>query len=175
MTSQPMRKAAPKSADAGSTRRWSGPTSRRTRCGTTMPMNPTGPPTETAAPVASDALTNAATLRRDHVHPARFSAFVAEAQQIQWSGQPRKRRERDNDQGQRRHDRLIAADVEVAHQPAQDAKRLREVREVLHEQDQRREERVHRDAGQAAARWSTGRGAAPGRARRRCQPRPANR
>ena len=44
--------------------------------------------------------------------------------------------------------RLIAADVEVAHQPAQRPVGLRKVGEVLHEQDQRREERVHRDAGE---------------------------
>ena len=39
--------------------RWSGPTSSRTRCGTMMPTKPIGPPIETAAPVASDALRNA--------------------------------------------------------------------------------------------------------------------
>ena len=35
------------------------PTSRRTRCGTMMPMKPIGPPSDTAAPVASDALKKA--------------------------------------------------------------------------------------------------------------------
>ena len=58
--SQATRKAAPNSADAGSTRGWWGPTSSRTRCGMMMPTNPIGPPIETAAPVASDALKNAA-------------------------------------------------------------------------------------------------------------------
>src|SRR5262249_15741534 len=36
------RNAAPNSADAGRTRRWSTPTINRTRCGTTMPMKPIG-------------------------------------------------------------------------------------------------------------------------------------
>src|SRR5688572_5735634 len=39
--------------------RWSMPTSRRTRCGTTIPMKPIGPASETAALVASDPLMKA--------------------------------------------------------------------------------------------------------------------
>ena len=58
-TSHTTRKAAPKHAEAGSTTRWSEPTSKRTRCGMTMPMKPIGPANETAAPVASDALKKA--------------------------------------------------------------------------------------------------------------------
>jgi hypothetical protein len=42
----------------------------------------------------------------------------------------------------------VAGNVEVSHQPAQRPHRLGEVREVLHEQDERREERVQRHASQ---------------------------
>src|SRR5581483_8002143 len=40
-TSATSSSAAPRSALPGSTKRWSGPASRRTRCGTTMPTKPT--------------------------------------------------------------------------------------------------------------------------------------
>ena len=113
-----------------------------------MPMKPTGPPTETAAPVASDALKKATRCARDDVEAARFGGVGAEAQQVQRPRQPGEGRERQDDQRQRRDERRVAADVEVAHQPAQDPERVREVGEVLDEQDQRREERVHRDARQ---------------------------
>ena len=58
MRSQMTRNAAPKS-EAGSTIRWSEPTSSRTRWGTTMPMKPMGPASEMAAPVATEALRKA--------------------------------------------------------------------------------------------------------------------
>ena len=45
-------------------------------------------------------------------------------------------------------ERPVAADVEIADEPAQHAIGLGEVRQVLHEEDQRREERVQRDAGE---------------------------
>ncbi len=45
-----------------------------------------------------------------------------------------------------RCERGIAADVEVAHQPAHGAERLREIRQELHEENQSGEERVQRDA-----------------------------
>src|SRR5919201_2251230 len=57
--SQMIRNAAPNSAAPGSARRWPAPTISRTRCGTMMPTNGTGPPSDTAAPVHSDALTSA--------------------------------------------------------------------------------------------------------------------
>ena len=40
-------KQAPPKAEAGITRRWSGPTKRRTMCGTTRPTKPILPPTHT--------------------------------------------------------------------------------------------------------------------------------
>ena len=130
-----------------------------------MPMNPTGPPTETAAPVASEALKNASALRARHVEAARAGALGAEAEQVQ---RPRAATRRSPNEttasGSAVEDRLVAADVEIPHQPAQDPERLREVREVLHEQDQRREERVHRDAGEQQ---HVGREAAVARARER--------
>ena len=43
-----------------------------------MPTNPIGPPTETAAPVASEALKNATRCARRDVQPARFGAVGAE-------------------------------------------------------------------------------------------------
>ena len=113
-----------------------------------MPMNPTGPPTDTAAPVASDALTNATRCARTTSRPRVLGGVGAEAEQVQRTRQPGERGERHDDERQRRDQRAVAADVEIAHQPAQDPERLGEVREVLHEQDQRREERVHRHAGQ---------------------------
>ena len=64
-------------------------------CGTMMPMKPTGPPTETAAPVASDALRKATRWARDDVEAARLGRVRAEAQQVQRPRQPRERRERD--------------------------------------------------------------------------------
>src|SRR5919201_1153117 len=48
-----MRNAAPPSADAGSTTRWSGPVSRRTACGTIRPTKPTRPVKATAIPTAA--------------------------------------------------------------------------------------------------------------------------
>ena len=113
-----------------------------------MPMKPTGPPTETAAPVASEALKNATRCARTTSRPRDLGGVGAEAQQVERTRQPGEGRERHDDQRQRRDQRAVAADVEVAHQPAQDPERLGEVREVLDEQDQRREERVHRHAGQ---------------------------
>ena len=114
-----------------------------------MPMNPMGPPTETAAPVASDALKKAARCARVDVQAVRPGAVGAEAQQVQRPRQPGEHaRTTTSTQRQRRDERLVAADVEVAHQPAQRAVGLGEVGEVLHEQDQRREERVHRHAGE---------------------------
>ena len=72
----------------------------------------------------------------------------AKTQQIERPRQPHASDERNQDQRQRTDDGLIAGDVEVAHEPAQRAKRLGEIAQVLHEQNQRREERVQRDAGE---------------------------
>ena len=66
-----------------------------------MPTKPMGPPTETAAPVASDALKKATPLRAFDVDPARVGRVGAEAQQIQRTREPRERGERDSDEGQR--------------------------------------------------------------------------
>jgi hypothetical protein len=66
-----------------------------------IPTNPIGPPTDTAAPVASEAEKNAIALRAHHVHAARGGALGADAQQIQRPRQPREMRERDDDQRQR--------------------------------------------------------------------------
>ena len=51
-----------------------------------MPMNPIGPPTETAAPVASDALRNAARWAPRDVDAARLCAVLAHAEQVQRPG-----------------------------------------------------------------------------------------
>ena len=77
------RNAAPNSAEAGSTMRWSTPTSSRTRCGTTMPMKPIGPASETAALVASDALKNASRCARTTSTPRVAAASGPEAQQVE--------------------------------------------------------------------------------------------
>ena len=113
-----------------------------------MPMKPTGPPSETAAPVASDALRNARRCVRCTSTPrlAALSSLI-DSRFIR-RGSTAKARERQRDGRQRRDERRVAADVEIAHQPADRAKRLREVRQELHEQNQRREERVQRDAGE---------------------------
>ena len=60
-----------------------------------MPTKPIGPPIETAAPVASDALKNAARCARDDVEAARLGAVGAEAQQVERARQPGEHRERD--------------------------------------------------------------------------------
>src|SRR5262245_55616003 len=48
------RKAAPASALAGTSSRWSGPSTRRSACGTTSPTKPTSPATDTAAPTSTE-------------------------------------------------------------------------------------------------------------------------
>ena len=164
IASHAMRNAAPKSADAGRTRRWSEPTISRTRWGTTRPMKPTGPASETAAPVASDALGQRKTLGGDHVHAARGRGVGAEADEIERARQRRQQHECDHHDGKRGHDRHIAADVERAHQPAHGPKGVGEIGQVLREQDQRLEEGRHRDAGQQQ---NDGREAAPPRRRQR--------
>ena len=113
-----------------------------------MPTNPIGPPTETAAPVASEALKNATRCARATSRPrdsalsgpseSRFSGRASQANATNAT----------TDERQRREERLIAADVEIAHQPAQRPVGVGEAREVLDEQDHRREERVHRHAGE---------------------------
>ena len=113
-----------------------------------MPTNPTGPPTETAAPVASEALRNAARCAPRTLRPRDSAASGPRL--IRFNGRAShanvaKARDRQRQGGD---ERLVAADVEVAHQPAQDPERLGKVGEVLDEQDQRREERVHRHARQ---------------------------
>ena len=70
------------------TSRWSAPTSSRTRCGTTMPTKPMGPPIDTAAPVASDALKNASRCTRKHVHATAGGVIIAKRQQVQRPWQP---------------------------------------------------------------------------------------
>ena len=113
-----------------------------------MPMNPTGPPRETAAPVASDALRNASRCVRCTSTPrlAALSSLI-DSRFIDLR-KHRKRRERQRDGRQRGDERRVAAHVEVAHQPANRAERLREVGHELHEENQRREERIQRDAGE---------------------------
>ena len=46
---------APVSAEAGSSRRWSGPNTSRAACGTIRPTKPIGPVTETTAAVSREA------------------------------------------------------------------------------------------------------------------------
>ena len=113
-----------------------------------MPTKPIGPPTETAAPVASEAAEERDALRAHDVHAARTRGLRADAEQVQRPRQPGEPANATSDQRQRASNRRVAGDVEIAHQPPQRAERLREVAEVLHEQDERREERVQRHARQ---------------------------
>ena len=111
-----------------------------------MPTKPMGPPTETAAPVASEAAKNATRCARTTLTPrvpaasalmlSRFSGRASQANPAKAT----------STSGSAASDRAVAGDVEIAHEPPQGAKRLREVAEVLHEQNERREERVERDA-----------------------------
>jgi hypothetical protein len=87
-------------------------------------------------------------LSPDDVESVRLGAVFAEVQEIQRPRQPGKRRERDGDERCRTDERLIAAHVEVAHQPAEGAERLGKIREILHEQNQRGKERVHCHTGE---------------------------
>ena len=87
-------------------------------------------------------------LRALHFDAAAGGHVLAHGQQIQRPRQHGEHDERRDDERQGRDDRTVAADVQIAHQPAHRAERLREIAEVLDEQDQRREERVQRDAGQ---------------------------
>ena len=66
-----------------------------------MPMKPTGPPTDTAAPVASDALRNAARCARVDVETARLGAVGAQAEQVE--------RPREPGEDGERHDHAAAA------------------------------------------------------------------
>ena len=112
-----------------------------------MPTKPIGPPSDTAAPVASDALKNASAARARRRRRGRRPR-PRRGQQVERARQHGEDRERGDEQRQRRHERAVAADVEIAHQPAHRAERLREVGQVLDEENQRREERVQRDARQ---------------------------
>ena len=98
--------------------------------------------------VASDALTNASRCVRPTSTPRADAASAPTLSRFSDEGSHAKIANAISDHRQRGHDRLEAADVEVAHQPARGAIDLREVGDVLHEQDQRREERVQRHAGQ---------------------------
>ena len=102
--SHTMRNAAPNSADAGSTSRWSAPTMSRTMCGTMMPTKSTGPPSDTAAPVDSDALTSAMRSVRDDVHAARLRRLLAEADEIEHARQRREAGAREAERHERRHE-----------------------------------------------------------------------
>ena len=115
-----------------------------------IPMKPIGPPSETAAPVASDALKKASRCARDHVDAARGRRCrVPALSRLSARGSHAKIANAAAEQaGAPTRIGLIAADVEIAHQPAQRAERLGEVRKVLNEQNERREERVQRDAGE---------------------------
>src|SRR5438477_634007 len=69
---------------------------RRTRCGTMIPTNGTGPPSETAAPVESDALTSATRSARTVSTPrvAAWSAPRLIRSRIRGSGAERDRKRR---------------------------------------------------------------------------------
>ena len=113
-----------------------------------MPMKPTGPPSDTAAPVASDALRNASRCVRWTSTPrlAALSSLIDSRFILRGSTA-----KAPNDRaigGTAADKRRIAADVEIAHQPANRAKRLREVGQKLHEENQRGEERIQRHAGE---------------------------
>ena len=56
--SHKMRKLAPKNMEAGNKILRSGPTTRRTICGTMRPTNPMGPLKATTAPVKREAIMN---------------------------------------------------------------------------------------------------------------------
>ena len=56
--SQMIRKLAPKNIDAGNKILKSGPTIKRTMCGTMRPTNPMGPLKATTAPVRREAIIN---------------------------------------------------------------------------------------------------------------------
>ena len=122
-TSQATRNAAPTNAEAGITSRWSAPTSNLIRCGTMMPTKPIGPPTATAAPVASEALRN-----------ARRWVFSTSMPRVAALSAPRE-------------NGVVTADVEVAHNPAHRLEGLHWVSDVLDEQDDRRKQRVEGNSG----------------------------
>ena len=83
--------------------------------------------------------------RRD-VDAACAGGVHAEAEEIQRPGEPREHRKREGDKGQRAENRPVADHVEIAHEPADGAECLRKVAEIFDEENQRREERVERDA-----------------------------
>ena len=113
-----------------------------------MPTKPMGPPTETAAPVASDAAKNAMRCARTTFTPRAPAASAPRLSRFSGRASQANAANATTTSGSAASNRRVAGDVEVAHQPPQGAERLREVAEVLHEQDQRGEERVQRDAGQ---------------------------
>ena len=106
-----------------------------------MPTNDTGPASDTAAPVASDALTSAIRSVRSTSTPRAAADSLPTLMQIEHARQRREARPRDRHRHQRRDDGRVGGDVERSHQPAHVAERLGEVRQVLHERDHRRQQR----------------------------------
>ena len=72
-----------------------------------MPTKPMGPPTETAAPVARDALKKRESLRKRDVDAVRLGAVGAQAQQVERTREPGEDGKREHEQRERRYERLI--------------------------------------------------------------------
>ena len=87
-------------------------------------------------------------LRANHLDAPRGGDILTQCQQVQRPRQDGKHGEGHHDERQGGNDRAVVTDVEITHQPTDGPERLREVGHVLHEQDQGREERVERHAGQ---------------------------
>src|SRR3982751_6815896 len=81
-------------------------------------------------------------LRTGDIQAAGLCALVAKAQQVQRPREPGKRRERDHNEWRRRDNWLVTADIEIPHQPSENPIGLREISEVLNQENEGREERV---------------------------------
>ena len=146
--SQPTRNAAPKSADAGSTTRWSAPTISADHVRHDDPDEPDRAADRDRGPGRQRGAEEGDALRAATSRPCVSALSTPRLRRLSGRASQANSANETTSERQRRDERLIRADVEVAHQPAQRAIGVGEIGEVLHEQDQRREERVHRHAGE---------------------------
>ena len=163
-TSQPTRNIAPKSADAGSTTAMVGADDEPHQMRHDDADERHRPAERDGRAGGERRAQERDAFGAPHVDAARGRRVAAEAHEVERARERRHRDARDGEQRQRAENRRVAADVERSHQPAHRPERVGEARQVLHEQHERREERVQRDAGEQQAR---GRHAAAPRRRER--------
>ena len=89
-----------------------------------MPTKPIGPPTETAAPVASDAVKNATRWASSTLTPREPAASAPSVSRLSGRASQANPRNATTTSGSAATIGRVAGDVEIAHEPAQGAERL---------------------------------------------------